>query len=385
MSPLQRRMALVGLGVAGLCSGALLRVAVGGSGGLTAVPSAGGQPGELVVSYQRAEISDTSAPVVVTSTTAAPMTTAPTPTVPTPTLATTTSTPAEVPHPPYPAWFEPAPNEVQIDAKRTGAAVAYQLTNYGPEASIDEMASAVTPDLAGASALIAEAGVVHHAGMWSRGTIEYAQLGGHKNNRISIMVVVRQEIGAQDAVVPHRVETRTMDVRLVKNAFGEWEFDLLASAGGEPVVRPAGLSPLAAAVVDHERIWLPDSAKWDIYTGHTDPALLRFMLDLAEAVSFKAVVLHTGHPHHVFGTDRLSNHTVGRAVDIYEVDSVRVIDSHRLNSALYSVSEELVSRADIREFGSPWLFDGAVAPNFTNEVHHDHLHIGVNPETAPQG
>ena len=41
-----------------------------------------------------------------------------------------------------------------------------------------------------------------------------------------------------------------------------------------------------------------------------------------------------------------------------------------------------MSRYDIREFGSPWRFPDAVAHTFTNEVHHDHLHIGVHPYPA---
>ncbi|MDG2113928.1 MAG: hypothetical protein P8N02_15100 [Actinomycetota bacterium] len=96
-------------------------------------------------------------------------------------------------------------------------------------------------------------------------------------------------------------------------------------------------------------------------------------------------VLHTGHPRNVFGTDRLSNHTVGLAVDIYELGSVPVIDSHHVTSATYGFAKELASRTDVKEFGSPWLFEDAVASTFTNEVHHDHLHIGVHRDGHASG
>ena len=276
-------------------------------------------------------------------------------------------------------FFELSPNEVQADAKWLGAWVAYQITNYDPESSMIELAAIVTDDSARADALAMEAAIVHHPGMWSRGTIEYAQLGGHLNDRISIMVVVRQELGREDTADTERAETRTMDVRLVRGTSGAWEFEELASAGGQPVARPADLSPLAAAVVDNPRINLPDTAIWDIYSGYTDHALHEVMLDIAERTPYSVIVLQTGHPHNVFGTNRLSNHTVGRAVDIHEVNSELVIDSHDTTSSIYELSEWLVSRRDIREFGSPWRFDGAVAHNFTNEVHHDHLHVGVFP------
>ena len=299
---------------------------------------------------------------------------------------TTTTEPVEevsaapVAPPPFPDQFEPSPNEVQADAKRLGAVVAYQITNYGPDSSVIELAAGVTADPARADALARGAATVHHPGMWSRGTIEYAQLGGHLDDRISIMVVVHQELGGEGTADAERAETRTMDVRLMRGASGAWEFEELASAGGQPVARPADLLPLAASVVDDPRIDLPDSAIWDIYSGYTDHALLEAMLDIAERTPYSVIVLKTGHPHNVFGTDRLSNHTEGRAVDIHEVDSELVIDSHDATSSIYALSEWLVSLHGIREFGSPWRFDDAVAHNFTNEVHHDHLHVGVHPE-----
>ena len=307
--------------------------------------------------------------------------------------ATTTTEPVEdvsaapvaLPPTPSPDQFEPSPNEVQADAKRLGAEVAHQITNYGPDSSVIELAAGVTADPARGDALAREAATVHHPGMWSRGTIEYAQLGGHRDDRISIMVVVHQELGAEGAADAERAETRTMDVRLVRGASGAWEFEELASAGGQPVARPADLSPLAASVVDDPRIDLPDTATWDIYSGYTDNALLEAMLDIAERAPYSVIVVKTGHPHNVFGTNRVSNHTVGRAVDIHEIDSELVIDSHDETSSIYALSEWLVSRHDIREFGSPWLFDDAVAHNFTDEVHHDHLHVGVFPEGQAAG
>jgi hypothetical protein len=291
----------------------------------------------------------------------------------------TTEVPVGADHSPaYPDPFEPAPNEPQAEAKRLGALVAYVITNYEADSSLAGLLATLPVDPALADSLALQVQAVHHPGMWSRGTVEYAQLGGHLDGRISIMVVVRQDLGVEGAGDPERTETRTMDVRLVRGESGTWEFEAIDSAGGQPVERPEDLSPLAAAVVDDPRIDLPDSAIWDIYTGHTDQPLLQLMLDLAERTPYTAAVLHTGHPLNVFGTPRLSNHTVGRAIDIYAVGPELVVDSHDVTSSLYAVSEWVVSRTDIREFGSPWLFDDAVAHSFTNQVHHDHIHIGVS-------
>lgn len=283
--------------------------------------------------------------------------------------------------PPYPDPFEPTINEVQADAKRLGTMAAYVITNYDVDSSLADVLATLPTVSAEAEGLSTSTQVqtVHHPGMWSRGTVEYAQLGGHLDGRISIIVVVRQDLGVDGSGAPERTEKRTMDVRLVRGESGAWEFEGISSAGGEPVERPADLGPLAAAVVDNDRIDLPDTGKWDIYAGYIDPAVLQVMHDIAAQTPYGVVVLQTGHSYNVFGTNRVSNHSVGRAVDIYRLESELVIDSHDPASAIYALSEWLVSRRDVKEFGSPWRFTDAVAHTFTNEVHHDHLHIGMFP------
>lgn len=287
--------------------------------------------------------------------------------------------------PPYPGPFEPTVNEVQPDAKRMGALVAYLITNYQADSSLADVLANLPPGSSEIEGLVAEVDLVHHPGMWSRGTVEYVQLGGHLNGRISNIVVLRQDIGVEGSSEPERTETRVMEVRLARGETVEWTLETIASAGGVPAERPADLSDVAAAVVDHEHIDLPDTAAWDIYRGFIDRQLLEVMLDIAERTPYSVVVLQTGHSYNVFGTDRVSNHSVGRAVDIYRLDTELVVDSHATGSNVHTLSEWIVSRYDIREFGSPWRFPDAVAHTFTNEVHHDHLHIGVHPYPTSPG
>ena len=280
--------------------------------------------------------------------------------------------------PAVPDPFEPTVNEVQPEAKYLGALVAHRITNYESTSTLDDVLGSVDPvGPEFVDAMVLEVQSVHHPGMWSRGTVEYAQLGGWLDNRISIIVVIRQEIGRENSGSPERVETRTMEIRLAGSAAGGWTLETIASVGGRPIDRPIDLDPIAAAVVDHERIDLPDTAVWDVYEGKIDRQLLELMLDIADRMSYSVVVFQTGHAYHVFGTDRVSNHSAGRAVDIYSFESKLVIDSHDRSSDLYALSEWIVSRYDIREFGSPWRFPDAVAHTFTNEVHHDHVHVGV--------
>ena len=288
--------------------------------------------------------------------------------------------------PAYPEPWKATVNEVQPEAKELGSLVAHLITNYETDTTLNGLLGtlpSVGEDFA--TQVVQETQRVHHAGMWSRGTVEYAQLGGHLNGRISIIVVVRQELGHEGEGEPERVEKRTMEIRLHRSEVGAWELETIATSGGSPVARPDDLSERAAAVVDHDRIDLPDTGVWDIYAGLIDEQLLWVMLDIAERTPYKVVVLQTGHSYNVFGTNRVSNHSVGRAVDIYMLETEVIIDAHDPSSAFYALSEWIVSRYDIREFGSPWKFPDAVAHTFTNEVHHDHLHIGVQSYPTSPG
>jgi hypothetical protein len=287
--------------------------------------------------------------------------------------------------PPHPEPFEPTVNEVQPDAKRMGGLVAHLITNYEADSSLADVLATLPPGSSQIEGLVAEVELVHHPGMWSRGAVEYVQLGGHLNGRISNFVVIRQDIGVEGSSEPERTETRAMEVHLARGETGEWTLETIASAGGVPAERPVDLSEVAAGVVDHERIDLPDTAAWDIYRGFIDRQLLEVMLDIAERTPYSVVVLQTGHSYNVFGTDRVSNHSVGRAVDIYKLDTELMVDSHATWSDSYALSEWIVSRYDIREFGSPWRFPDAVAHTFANEVHHDHIHIGVSPYPTSPG
>jgi len=76
-------------------------------------------------------------------------------------------------------------------------------------------------------------------------------------------------------------------------------------------------------------------------------------------------------------TDRLSNHSRGRAIDIYLLGDQRVIDSHDRASLAYEIATWGAKNPLVYELGSPWSIGGATANSFTNTVHHDHIHIGV--------
>jgi hypothetical protein len=284
------------------------------------------------------------------------------------------SEPEPAAHAPAPAPagpFELSPDEMLPNAKRLAAEIVQTLLTYEPDDTASEIAGRVAGDGRTTSLLVTAAPLLH-ADAWSRGEIVYPQLGGFTDTSSSVMVVARQTVGLPDGEV--REETRTFDVRLTVED-GDWVFDELASAGGRARQRPDDLSEIAAAVVDDDRIELPDTARWDIYRGVIEEPLLELMALMAERTDYGVIVLDTGHPWEVFGTDRQSRHSLGRAVDLYRLSGPHVIDDREDGSETHDFVQWLYEQPEMANMGAPWSLDGFGGRSFTDDLHQDHLHI----------
>lgn len=274
------------------------------------------------------------------------------------------------PHPPY----DPADDDVELAAKRLAGRIAQRLTTYTPDDTPAQLAARVADD-GQLRDLVAAIDPLHVDGVASRGRVIYAQLGGLTSKAAAVLVVTEQETARPDGTLS--TVTRTLDVRLERGDPQEdWRFDSLQSAGGRAVARPDDLSGPAAAVVDDPRIELPDSARWDIFRGRIDEELLKVMLGLADHTPYGVVVLASGHPVHVFDSDRVSNHTAGRAVDVYRIDDTLVVEGRGEDTVVHDAARWLFDEG-LPELGSPWSFDDYGGRSFTDPVHQDHLHLGI--------
>ncbi len=280
--------------------------------------------------------------------------------------------PAPTPELTQPDRWTPGPGEVFPDAKQLAADTAQALTTYPHGSTPEGVAQA-----AGVPHVAAVLGRLVDRDAASAGTVVYPQMGGATEDAASIMVVLHQVRERTDG---RSEEMRTLDLRLERTLDG-WAVSGLASDGGAPADAPAELPPEAAAVLEHERIALPDSARWDIYHGRVDPGLLQLVLEIAEHQEIHAVTMSTGHPHEVFGANRRSNHARGLAIDLYAVDGVPVVEQRHDGSAAHRLARWLYD-VGVPELGSPWAFDGHGGRSFTDVVHHDHLHIGVAPRPS---
>lgn len=151
----------------------------------------------------------------------------------------------------------------------------------------------------------------------------------------------------------------------------------LASLGGEAPATPTPLSGSADSVLSNPGIDLPDSARWDIESGAIDARVLDLLAELARDHRLSVTVLATGHPNNVFASRRVSNHTVGRAVDIWAIDGRPVVEQRQPDGALAALARSLLARG-VTELGGPWDLDGPGGASFANTVHQDHLHLGFD-------
>lgn len=282
-----------------------------------------------------------------------------------PSVATSTSTSPRLDPSPR---FVVDPTEPASDVKQVAVDTVVAIGTYGRDARGTTVEGRDGPPLA-AGVLPPDNPLVGA----DESTIEviYPQLGGLTENEASVMVVLRHHTVRRGKVGS---ELRTVDVRLRREPTTPVVIGF-GSFGGEDVGGSA-LSPEAEAVLNNDRIELPDSARWDIRAGGVDDRVLILLSDLAADHRLHITVLASGHPSNVFATDDVSNHTEGRGVDIWGVDGKRVFELR--GSPLL---EDLVRRAVIAgatEVGAPIDVDGAGGPSFANTLHQDHLHLAFD-------
>ncbi|MGQ0434891.1 MAG: hypothetical protein ACT452_21085 [Microthrixaceae bacterium] len=282
--------------------------------------------------------------------------------------SSTTTTQLRLPASPRytPIDGEPVPELKSLAANFVQALGTYELGGGNPEAAAVRVAGVAT------SATLPVNDLLLAPSASSTIEIIYPQLGGLIDDAASIMVVFRWRLleGGREVSV-----TRTADVRLALEA-GTWRVASVESLGGD-TVDPGSPSPIAQAVLANERIELPDSARWDINSGRISDEVLQVLDGLATDHTLRVSVLASGHPHNVFATDLVSNHTEGRGVDIWAIDGQPVVSLRDPAGPLPGLVQELIS-AGVTEVGSPFDIDGAGGASFTNTVHQDHLHVAFD-------
>jgi hypothetical protein len=124
----------------------------------------------------------------------------------------------------------------------------------------------------------------------------------------------------------------------------------------------------------HPHIDLPPAARADVRSGQVHGSVLAAMLRLAATYRIGVSVVRSGHPVHVFGTDRLSDHPRGRAFDTWQINGRAVVDP-RTSRRLVAGYMEASAAAGSYNVGGPSLL-GSAPQFFSDSTHHDHVHAG---------
>lgn len=304
----------------------------------------------------------------------APSVEASTATEPVDVTPSSTSTTQPAPVVPAAVPFQPLADEVAVEAKQVAADLVVAAGTYDAGAGTLEGAMERIQAIGGDPMIADAMGNLLLPDASASVEIVYPQLGGLTETQASIILVIRQHLADSSG---RREVTRTLDVRVASTG-DRWAVEQVASDGGSPPIDPPPPSEAAQAALADPRLTFPDTARWDIEAGRVDDRVLVALVDAAAQSPLTVTTMTEGHPLEVFGTQRTSNHTEGRAVDIWAVGGTPVIALRDEASAARRVVDRLFA-SGVEELGSPWDLDGAGASrSFTNTVHQDHLHLAFD-------
>lgn len=213
----------------------------------------------------------------------------------------------------------------------------------------------------------------------ARTELIYPQYGGLTERSASVMVLARQELRADANLGVREV---LIDVRLERAADGAWRVTSRVDPARPsiPPQRAGGPTRVGRAVLDDPAVRLPEPARADVGERRVDDPILSVIAQLARSYRLDVQVLVSGHPGTVFPTSRLSNHIVGRGVDVRTVNGRPVSDIPRDDPLLAEFMID-AGRAGATEVGGPIRLDGSGF--FTDAVHQDHFHLGITPTKPP--
>ena len=143
--------------------------------------------------------------------------------------------------------------------------------------------------------------------------------------------------------------------------------------------RPAagGGDAAAQALLKNKNLVLDADAQADIGNGEVDPRMIALLDQLTEKHKIELSVIKTGHDQFTSGGS-VSNHFVGRGIDIARVDGEIVNPGSPAARELATEIAEMTGDLRPTEVGTPWAIG---APGFfTDGAHQDHLHVAFDGE-----
>jgi hypothetical protein len=180
---------------------------------------------------------------------------------------------------------------------------------------------------------------------------------------------------ANGAGDPHRLASAIYDYNHDAGYVGRvlaW-----AVAYGIPTIDTATTSTQVSPLLANPRLTLSPNARGDLSAGIVDARIVAILTLLLDKHTLAVSVFKTGHSEYVAGTNRVSNHYYGRAVDIYEVDGQSVTPASTAARTLVNQLATITGVLAPTEVGSPFVLP--YPGFFTDADHQNHVHIGYGP------
>ena len=132
----------------------------------------------------------------------------------------------------------------------------------------------------------------------------------------------------------------------------------------------------AAALVANPRLTLTENARYDLERGAVDARVVGILELILQSYTVTVSVFSTGHSTYVHGTQKVSNHIAGRAVDIAALNGEPV--TRNSSNARAVVAWLATGQGPLRpdELGSPFSEFESLPGVFSDADHQDHIHIG---------
>lgn len=274
--------------------------------------------------------------------------------------------------------FVASPLDVNGQVKEAAARFVQRVGTWGAPGPGDATTRVVdagyAPDMAATAAPLLDVPARE-----STTTIVYPQYGGLTDTASSVMVLARQQLRTDSGEQTREV---LLDVRLRPEPDGSWEVSSVVDPP-RPEYAPArtgGPTDLGRAALDNPRNRIPEPGRADIADRRVNDPILAVLEILARTYDLDVQVFVSGHPGTVFPTTRLSNHTVGRAVDIRAINGRPVVEIPR-DDPIIAEFMAAAGRAGATEVGGPIVPAGTGF--FTDDVHQDHFHLGITPTKPP--
>jgi hypothetical protein len=265
--------------------------------------------------------------------------------------------------------WQPGSNEITPEIKLAAVRVLEALGTVPDGAAVSPAAGRLTA--AGAApALESAAGALLPPAAPAVAQIVYPQYGGLERDTASVMAVLRQTWVDGEELRDRLV---TADVRLQRSG-RTWTVTELHPVAPAPDAAAALTGP-AAELAASPRMQLPNAALADLAAGVVDERVVVALLGLSRRYELAVTVFRNGHPENVFGTDRTSNHTRGRAADIWSVDGRPVVSMAKDDPFLLDFLAA-VRATGSDEIGGPLDPDGPGGKHFSDDLHRDHVHLG---------